>query len=130
MTFKPISVSLLRKAAEEAKKRDQYGLLIWPSELKWRNFHRFVNSTSPLLPQIADTLRKEQMCWVGFAKGEVISCPKTGYVLAVPVSKILSSRDYCKKVLQKCPSGVGIPISTVPSMSLSSIHLTSGFGQS
>lgn len=130
MTFKPISVSLLQKAAEEAKKGEQNILLLWPSELKWRNFHRFVNSSSPLLPQIADTLRKEQMCWVGFAKGEVISCPKAGYVLAVSVSKILSSNDYCKKVLKKCPSGVGIPITTVPSMSLSSIHLTSGFGQS
>lgn len=125
MTFYPISSNLLLKAAEDAEKRGQYGLIIWSSKLKWRNIHRFVNIDDALLFQIADALQNEneKMCWVGFAKKEVALEPKRDYVLVISTSMILSSRDYLNKVLRNSPLGSVVPISTLPSNHLSAIHL-------
>lgn len=123
MVFKPISADLLRKAAEDAEKRDQYGIIIWPSEVKWRSLHRFVDANSPLVPEIAMYLQSHTKCWVSFVKGRVSPAQSEGYSLVIPTHCILTRKDYCRKILQDCPPNVGVPISMFPSMHLSAIHL-------
>ena len=116
----------LRKIAEDALKRGEYGVVIWQTETHWRNLRESFSVDSEIFSVIAEKIQNGKAMWFNIERHdyEEMTVEWVGFCeLAVSAKRLVEDEEYLNWIRRVCQYyPLKGPVTTVPSMHLSSAH--------
>lgn len=127
----------LRKIAEDALKRGEYGVVIWQTETHWRNLRESFSVDSEIFSVIAEKIQNGKAMWFNIERhdyeemrsktrndDDYMTVEWVGFCeLAVSAKRLVEDEEYLNWIRRVCQYyPLKGPVTTVPSMHLSSAH--------
>ena len=131
---KKITAEFLRRVAEDAQKRNQFGLIIWWNWDEHKYKSKFILPSSEIYDKIASSVQDSKPVIVNASPfysflttyfdwdPHAVDIPRT--LLAVSLRDVVYSADFRKEIAEYCSnSGIEGPITLIPSTRLSPLYI-------